>query len=185
MRPAIPDAASQCPMFVFAEPTNSGRSAVRPAPRTLIAALTSIGALGIVSDPRVRKWRGLALMGTGSTTDGMADLRAAMDADPEIPEFQLNYAEALHRTGHDAEALPPLTRAIELRPNFVAAWILRADVLAALGRRSDAVNDLRRALAVDPRQFRAYASIAKLLTESGNAAEAKRWREHAARIAKK
>ena len=153
--------------------------------RQFVAALASIGAVGIVSDPRVREWRGSALMATGSTIDGMADLRAAMDADPEIPEFQLNYAEALHRAGHDAEALPPLTRAIELRPNFVAAWILRADVLAALGRRSDAVNDLRRALAVDPRQFRAYASIAKLLTESGNAAEAKRWREHAAHIAKK
>src|SRR2546430_14450892 len=74
--------------------------------RQFVAALASIGALGTFSDPRVRAWRGMALMGTGSTTEGLNDLRAAMDADPEVPEFQLNYAEALHRTGRDAEALP-------------------------------------------------------------------------------
>ena len=152
--------------------------------RQFVTALASIGALGSVADSRVREWRGMALMGTGSTIDGIADLRAAIDADPDIPEFQLNYAEALHRTGHDAEALPALTRAIELRPNFVAALTLRAEVFAGLGRRTDAIADLRRALAVDPRQFRAYAMLAKLLTESGNAAEAERWREHATPIAK-
>jgi predicted CXXCH cytochrome family protein len=120
--------------------------------RQFVAALASIGALGDVSDPRVREWRGSALMGTGSTAEGIADLRAAMEADPEIPEFQLNYAEALHRTGHDAEALPPLTRAIELRPNFVPALMIRAEVLAALGREADAIADRKRALAIDPRQ---------------------------------
>jgi predicted CXXCH cytochrome family protein len=153
--------------------------------RQFVAALASIGALGSVSDPRVRAWRGSALMGTGSVTEGIADLRAAMEADPEVPEFPLNYAEALHRTGHDAEASALLTRAIELRPNLVAAWMLRAEVLAALGHRDDAIADLRRALAIDPRQFRAYVSIAKLLTESGNASEAERWRLHGERIAKK
>jgi predicted CXXCH cytochrome family protein len=153
--------------------------------RQFVAALASIAALGDVTDPRVRSWRGTALMGTGSITEGIADLRAAMDADPEVPEFQLNYAEALHRTGRDAEALPALTRAIELRPNLVAALIIRAEVLAALGRRGDAISDLRRALAVDPRQFRAYALIVKLLTESGDTSEAERWRAHGVRIAKK
>jgi hypothetical protein len=120
--------------------------------RQFASALASIGALGNVTDPRVRSWRGTALMGTGSITDGIADLRAAMEADPNVPEFQLNYAEALHRTGHDAEALPPLTRAIELRPNLVAALMMRAEVFAALGRATDAIADRRRALAIDPRQ---------------------------------
>jgi predicted CXXCH cytochrome family protein len=153
--------------------------------RQFVTALASIGALGNVNDPRVRAWRGSALMATGSSAEGLADLRAAMEADPETPEFHLNYAEALHRTGRDAEALPPLTRAIELRPNLVVAWMLRAEVLAALGRRSDAIDDLRRALAIDPRQLHAYESIATLLKESGNAAEAERWRIHGERIAKK
>jgi Flp pilus assembly protein TadD len=118
--------------------------------RQFAAALASIGAIG-VTDPRVRSWRGAALMGTGSTAEGIADLRGAMESDPEVPEFHLNYAEALHRTGHDAEALPPLTRAIELRPNLVPALMLRAEVLAALGREADAIADRRRALAIDPR----------------------------------
>jgi tetratricopeptide (TPR) repeat protein len=118
--------------------------------RQFVAALASIGALGNVTDPRVREWRGSALLGTGSIAEGIADLRAAMDADPEVPEFQLNYAEALHRTGKDAEALPALTRAIELRPNFVAALLMRADVFTALGREADAIADRRRALAIDP-----------------------------------
>jgi predicted CXXCH cytochrome family protein len=120
--------------------------------RQFVAALASIGALGDVSDPRVRAWRGSALLGTGSIAEGVADLRAATEADPDIPEFQLNYAEALHRTGHDAEALPPLTRAIELRPTFAPALMMRAEVLAALGRQAEAMADRRRALAIDPRQ---------------------------------
>jgi predicted CXXCH cytochrome family protein len=153
--------------------------------RQFVAALSSIGALGDATDPRVRSWRGSALMATGSITEGMADLRAAMEADPQVPEFQLNYAEALHRTGCDAAALPPLTRAIELRPNLVAAWMLRAEVFNAVERRADAISDLRHALAIDPRQFRAYALIATLLKDSGNASEAERWRAHGERIARK
>jgi len=119
--------------------------------RQFAAALSSIGSLGNVSDPRVREWRGSALLGTGATTEGLADLRAAVDADPDIPEFQLNYAEALHRIGRNAEALPPLTRAIELRPNLVPALLLRAEVFAALGREGDAIADRRRAVTIDPR----------------------------------
>jgi hypothetical protein len=119
--------------------------------RQFVAALASIGALGNLSDPRVRAWRGSALLGTGAITEGLADLRAAMDADPDIPEFQLNYAEALHRLGRDAEALPPLMRAIGLRPNLVPALLLRAEVLASLGRNADAIADRRRAVAIDPR----------------------------------
>jgi predicted CXXCH cytochrome family protein len=118
--------------------------------RQFAAVLASIGAIG-VTDPRVRSWRGTALMGTGLTTDGIADLRAAMEADPDVPEFQLNYAEALHRTGRDADALPAVTRAIDLRPNFVPALLLRAEVLAAIGRQADAIADRRRAVAIDPR----------------------------------
>jgi predicted CXXCH cytochrome family protein len=120
--------------------------------RQFAAALASIGALADVSDPRMRSWRGSALLGTGAITHGLAELRAAMEADPNIPEFQLNYAEALHRIGRDADALPPLTRAIELRPNLVPALLLRAEVLAALGRDADAIADRRRAAAIDPRQ---------------------------------
>jgi tetratricopeptide (TPR) repeat protein len=126
------------------------------------AALEAIGALGNLTDPRLRAWRGTAQIGIGSTNEGLADLRAAMEADPEVPEFQFNYAAVLHRLGRDADALPPLTRALELRPNFIVAWMMRAEVLAALGRPSDAIADLRHALAVDPRQLRAYALIAEL-----------------------
>jgi hypothetical protein len=119
--------------------------------RQFVAALASIGALGDIGDARVREWRGAALLGTGSMTEGIGDLRAAMEAEPEIPEFQLNYAEALHRTGRDVDALPALTRAIQLRPNLVAALMLRAEVLVALGRQGDAIADRRRAVAIDPR----------------------------------
>jgi mono/diheme cytochrome c family protein len=128
------------------------------------AALDAIGALGdtAMSDPRLRAWRGTAQIGIGSTSEGLADLRAAMEANPDIPEFQFNYAAVLHRLGRDADALPPLTRALELRPNFVAAWMMRAEVFAALGRQAEAISDLRRVLAVDPRQFRANALIAEL-----------------------
>ena len=148
-------------------------------------ALDLIGALGgaATSDSRLRDWRGVAQVGVGSISDGLADLRAAMEADPDLPEFQFNYAAVLHRTGQDAEALAPLTRAVELRPNFVAALMTRAEVFTALGRRNEAMADLRRALAVDPRQSHAYTMLAGLLTAAGDSAEAERWRKQSQRIA--
>jgi predicted CXXCH cytochrome family protein len=153
--PLDPDAANFLSKHLDATPSIVPRLdliAAQLQQRQFVAALKSIGALGDVTDPRVRSWRGTALTATGSISEGIADLRAATEADPEVPEFQLNYAEALHRTGRDAEALPPLTRAIELRPNLVAALMLRAEVFAALGRAADALADRRRALAIDPRQ---------------------------------
>jgi predicted CXXCH cytochrome family protein len=148
-------------------------------------ALDLIQALGdtATSDPRLRDWRGVAQVGLGATSEGLADLRAAMEADPDLPEFQFNYAAVLHRTGQDAEALPPLTRAIELRPNFVAAWIMRAEVHTTLGHRNEAIADLRHALAVDPRQARAYTMLADLLTAAGDTREAERWRKQGERVA--
>jgi Flp pilus assembly protein TadD len=150
------------------------------------AALESIGALGEagITDPRVRDWRGTAEVGLGMS-EGLSDLRAAMEADPDVPEFQFNYAAVLHRAGHDAQSLGPLTRAVTLRPNFVAAWIIRAEVLTALGRRNDAIDDLRHALAVDPRQSRAYTMITALLKESGNARESARWSMQGQRVTRK
>lgn len=153
--PLDPDAANFLSKHLDATPSIVPRLDLISAQlqqRQFVAALKSIGALGDVTDPRVRSWRGTALIGTGSITEGIADLRAATEADPEVPEFQLNYGEALHRTGHDAEALVPLTRAIELRPNLVPALLLRAEVFTALGRAADALADRRRALAIDPRQ---------------------------------
>jgi hypothetical protein len=153
--PLDPDAATFLSKHLDATPSIVPRLdliAAQLQQRQFVAALKSIGALGDVTDPRVRSWRGTALMATGSITEGIADLRAAMEADPDVPEFQLNYGEALHRTGHDAEALPPLTRAIELRPNLVTALLLRAEVFTDLGRAADALADRRRALAIDPRQ---------------------------------
>jgi predicted CXXCH cytochrome family protein len=147
-------------------------------------ALDLIGALGdaAIRDPRLRDWRGTAEIGVGTTSEGLADLRAAMEADPEIPEYQFNYAAILHRTGREAEALPPLTRAIELRPNFVAAWIMRAETLTALGRRTEAISDLRHALAVDPRKSRAYTMLAEMLKKAGQPAEAERWKKQGERV---
>jgi predicted CXXCH cytochrome family protein len=96
------------------------------------AVLDVIGTLGdeAKKDPRLRDWRGIAQVGVGATADGLADLQAAVDADPDLPEFQFNLAAVLHRLGRDAEALPHLTRAVELRPNFAAALKMRADILS-------------------------------------------------------
>jgi tetratricopeptide (TPR) repeat protein len=186
--PLDPDAANFLSKHLDATPSLVPRLdliAAQLQQRQFAAALASIGALGNVSDPRVREWRGTALLGTGSISKGIAELRAAADADPDIPELQFNYGEALHRTGQDADALPALTRAIELRPNFVAALLLRAEVLTSTGRRDDAINDIRRALAVDPRQLGAYTVMAKLLEETGNSREAERWRLHGEGINKR
>ncbi|HKO00949.1 MAG TPA: tetratricopeptide repeat protein [Thermoanaerobaculia bacterium] len=127
------------------------------------------------SDARLRDWRGVAKIGIGETTDGLADLRAAAELAPGIPDFHLNLGAVLHRLHRDSEAIAPLTHAIELRPNFAMALIIRAETFVALDRRNEAIADLRRALEVDPRQKSAYGLIARLLKESGEDAEAARW----------
>ena len=127
------------------------------------------------SDARLRDWRGIAKIGIGETTDGLADLRGAAELAPDIPDFHLNLGAVLHRLHRDSEAIAPLTHAIELRPNFAMALIIRAETFVALDRRNEAIADLRRALEVDPRQKSAYGLIARLLKESGEDAEAARW----------
>lgn len=102
----------------------------------------------VSTDVRLRDWRGVARLGIGETEDALADLRAAAEASPDIPDFQLNLGAVLHQLHRDDEALAPLTRAIELRPNFVAALQTRAAVLTALQRTPEAEDDLRRARAL-------------------------------------
>jgi len=53
------------------------------------AVLDVIGTLGdeAKKDPRLRDWRGIAQVGVGATGDGLADLQAAVDADPDLPNF--------------------------------------------------------------------------------------------------
>jgi len=96
------------------------------------------------TDTRLRDWRGVARLGIGEKDDGLEDLRAAAEAAPDIPDFQLNLGAVLHQLHRDAEALAPLTRAIELRPNFAVALRTRAAVLTALGRTEEAAQDLQR-----------------------------------------
>ncbi|SKU09410.1 Uncharacterised protein [Mycobacteroides abscessus subsp. abscessus] len=51
MTPAIPAAASRCPMFVFADPINSGSLVSRPMPYAAPAACASIGSPSDVPVP--------------------------------------------------------------------------------------------------------------------------------------
>src|SRR5215203_3438325 len=54
INPAMPEAASRCPMFVFTEPINNGRSGSRPSPKTAPAACTSMGSPSEVPVPCAR-----------------------------------------------------------------------------------------------------------------------------------
>ena len=112
-----------------------------------------------------RGWLGIARVGLGRPEEALADLRAAVDGAPEVPDTHFNLGLVLHRSGSHEEALEHLDRALALRPNLVNGWFARAEALEALGRNDDAIEALRKALAIRPTHTRAQASLERLTRE--------------------
>ena len=91
-------------------------------------------------------------------------------------------ASVAHATGDIAAALKDYERAIELVPGFVDARIARAGILVDIGRDAEARTDLESIAKGGPLEPRASYLLALLASRRGDAAEAARRLEEAARL---
>lgn len=83
-------------------------------------------------------------------TDGVAELRALLEAHPDHPELLGHYAGAMGYRGDHKEAVRLYDRFLALRPGSIEARWRRADRLVNLGRFDEAMTEYRAVLERDP-----------------------------------
>ncbi|SDG72495.1 Flp pilus assembly protein TadD, contains TPR repeats [Sinosporangium album] len=110
----------------------------------------------------------------GRTADALADLGAAIDADPGYPDYYLDRGNVHYRLGGYAEAVADYETAMRVGPPFPEPYYNRAEARFALGDHDGALADLDRALELDPDFADAYANRAGLLAALGDHQAAKR-----------
>ncbi|MCM2305314.1 MAG: tetratricopeptide repeat protein, partial [Elusimicrobia bacterium] len=81
----------------------------------------------------VHCWRGAAYLKLGERGKALADLDAAIEADPQDLEAYVWRGEAYRLMGRNAEALRDLDRAVALDPKYVWAYVNRALARGAMG----------------------------------------------------
>jgi len=99
--------------------------------RGAIAKLDEAAGLG--TRIWVHCWRGAAYLKLGERGKALADLDAAIEADPQDLEAYVWRGEARRLMGRNAEALRDLDRAIALDPNYAWAYVNRALARGASG----------------------------------------------------
>ncbi len=124
------------------------------------------------ANPQLLIPRGALLGKLNRHAEAEADLRRALDSEPNQPEAHLQLGIALVRRGRIPEALPVLQRARQLdQDNGEAAFHL-GEVLYHLGDLSAALDTLRRATELAPRDPRAFKLQGRLLDRQGRTEEA-------------
>jgi tetratricopeptide (TPR) repeat protein len=123
------------------------------------------------SDSRILK--GGVLAARGDYPGALAELRAAVEADPAKPIIRLDLAKVLGEAGQNAEAEKQYGAALELQSDYAPALTGLGALYAATGKYDQAVSVLQRGLAADPRQEDARFNLAKVYERMGRNAEAR------------
>jgi serine/threonine-protein kinase len=117
---------------------------------------------------------------TSARSAALAELRRALELDPDSPEA--NAMLAYLRFDYDwdwADAERGFQRSIELNPNYVFARVLYADSLAAVRRFDDALAQIETAVHLDPGSGAAVRRHASILYYKRDFAAAERALEQA------
>lgn len=117
--------------------------------------------------PRARYLHGFALIQLYRYPQAEAELRAALSAEPERPDWRHALARTLLEQGRNRAALEELERALGQaeKPQYHFA---RAMCLLNLGRLADAEPALEAALALDPSQSEALYQLGRVRLDRGN-----------------
>lgn len=100
----------------------------------------------------------------------IANLRAALKADPNLPGVHFELAEALHRSSNSAqkaEAEPEYRLALKQNPRDDKALTALGDVLADKGDHPEAIAHYKQALGLQPENADAGIGLAHELVETG------------------
>ncbi len=93
--------------------------------------------------------------------------RAALEANPDLPNVRVDLALLLARRGQLDEALAQTSRALELRPGWAQGHLNRATIWTQAGRADQAERDYRTALASEPDYALAHKGLGVLLLQAG------------------
>ncbi len=114
---------------------------------------------------------------------GLAEYRAAQEANAERPEAQVNLGTLAVQYGELASARTSYLRALAQAPYFVPAYANLADLERALGRDEEAVVWLRKAVALAPEEALTRYALGLALHRIGETEGALSQLERAARAA--
>ncbi|MFO0688169.1 MAG: tetratricopeptide repeat protein [Myxococcota bacterium] len=110
------------------------------------------------------------LINDGKYEEGLAKMRALVDANPGDPDIQLKYGQTLMASGQPSLAVWPLSRAIDDPAYLVEAGLLLARAQTEAGSGIDAIKTATRILETEPNNedallARAEASLRENLEE--------------------
>ena len=111
------------------------------------------------------------LIREGKNDAAVVNLRAALKADPDLPEGHYELAEVLHASvqpAQKAEAEQQYLLALEQNPKDAAALTRLGDIAAEKGDPNGAIARYKQALALRPGDTDASIGLAHEYTESGN-----------------
>lgn len=100
--------------------------------------------------------RASLLLEEGDAAKALADLEAAVGADPRDPLLRVNRAQAYRMFRRDEEARADLDKALELEPDMIAARFNRGVLLFSQDLYREALADFDRCIATDPEALGPY-----------------------------
>ncbi len=121
----------------------------------------------------LRANRGQLAAMLGDPEAALADLDAAIAADPGYPDYYITRGNLLHRLGRPGEAVADYETAMRVGPPFPEAYYNRAEIRFEAGDHAGALADLDYALDLDPEFADAYANRAGLFVEFGEYGKAR------------
>jgi tetratricopeptide (TPR) repeat protein len=104
--------------------------------------------------------------------DAVAELRKALEMQPDGDQVHNSLGGALTAQGKVAEAIPHFRKAIEISPDFPDAHNNLANALAGTGNAGEAIAEFQKALELKPDFAEAYTGLGSLLARQGRMAEA-------------
>lgn len=133
-------------------------------------------------DLRRRHNRALALLATGNSVDGLAEIDAAILGGLSLPETLTARAHLLADLGRNNEAVDQYRMVIAAYPTFIQAQQALARLLPQLGRGAEALDGFRSALARFPYSAPLWLAALIAATELDDSAQLAEWGERGARI---
>lgn len=111
------------------------------------------------------------LLAAGRAMQAVAELRRAVEANPDFIDLRLELVRALSIAGAVKEMQTEAQLALALEPDSAIAHARIGQALALSGKREEGLQALRRALELDPKLDEARANLGALLGAMGRAEE--------------
>lgn len=110
---------------------------------------------------------GVALMDENRSTEGLSELRKAVELAPDYSDAHLTLGTALEKTGDYDGAIDELDKAIHLDPNSSKAYLEAGVVFEKISRPQQAIPLFRQALGHNPKFVEAHGNLGVALEQTG------------------